>query len=122
MIYTGHAYLSPAKLEMCVPSDMMMKGTGESPTVSIDSMSIRMLLSSSISPYLCHPPPVCSVHFGIEAFRWRIAVEAMLRGIHVMLGVGYLPHHPSHSFDDVLTPEFDRVLVIVIPSPILKSG
>jgi hypothetical protein len=61
------------------------------------------------------------VHFGIEAFRWRIAVKAMLRGVNKMLGVRWLPHQPSHALDDVSTTVFDRVLVIVIPSHILES-
>jgi hypothetical protein len=38
-----------------------------------------------------------------------------------MLGVGWLPHQPSHAFDDVTTPVFDRALVIVITSHILDS-
>jgi hypothetical protein len=80
-----------------------------------------MLLSWSISAYLCFPPPVRSVHFSTEAFRWRIAVKATLSGVSEMLGVGWLPHQPSHAFDDVLTSVFDRLLVIVIPSRILKS-
>jgi len=79
------------------------------------------VLSWSILPYLCLPPPVGSVHFGIEAFRWRITVKAMLRGINKMLRVRWLPDRPSHSFDDVSTPVFDRALVIVIPSHILES-
>jgi hypothetical protein len=45
----------------------------------------------------------------------------MLRGIQQMLGTGRLPHEPSHAFDDVSTPVFDRVLVMVIPSVILES-
>jgi len=61
------------------------------------------------------------VHFSIEAFRWRIAVEAMLSSVNEMLGVGRLPHQPSHAFDDVSTLVFDRPLVIVIPSHILES-
>ena len=64
---------------------------------------------------------MCSVHFGIEAFRWRVAVNAMLTGVNMMLGIRWLPHQPSHAFDDVLTPVFDRVLVIVIPTHILES-
>jgi len=84
-------------------------------------MSISTLLSSSISPYLCLPPPVRSVHFGIEWFRGRIAGIATLRGENEMLGVGWLPHQPSHLFDDVSTSVFDRALVIVIPSHILES-
>ena len=61
------------------------------------------------------------MHFGIEAFRGRIAVKAPLRGENEMLGVGWLPQQPSHAFDDVSTPVFDRALVIVIPSHILES-
>jgi len=80
-----------------------------------------MLLSWSISAYLCLPPPVRSVHFSIGAFWWRITVKAMLRGVNEMLGVGWLPHQPSHASDDVSTPVFDRALVIVIPSHILES-
>jgi len=59
------------------------------------------------------------VHFDIEAFRWCIAVKATLRGINQMLGVRWLPHQPSHAFDDVSTPVFDSALVIVIPFHIL---
>jgi hypothetical protein len=84
-------------------------------------MLISTLLSSSISSYLLIPPPVCTVHFGIEAFRGRITVNSTLRGDNEMLGVGWLPHQPSHAFDDVSTPVFDRALVIVIPSHILES-
>jgi len=61
------------------------------------------------------------VHFGIVAFRGHIAVQAPLRGKNKMLGVGWPPHQPSHAFDDVSTPVFDRALVIVIPSHILES-
>ena len=84
-------------------------------------MSISTLLSLSISPYLCIPPPVRTVHFGIEVFWWCISVKATLRGLIEMLGVGWLPHQPSHAFDDVWTPEFDKALVIVIPSHILEN-
>jgi hypothetical protein len=80
-----------------------------------------MLFSSSISPYLSLPPPARSVHFGIEAVWGRIAVKAPLRGENEMLGVVWLPHVLSHAFDDVSTPVFDRVLVIVIPSHIVES-
>jgi hypothetical protein len=62
------------------------------------------------------------MHFGIEAFRWRIAVKATLRGVNEMLGVRWVPHQPSHDFDDVSTPVFDRVLVIVIPFHIFESA
>jgi hypothetical protein len=61
------------------------------------------------------------VHFGRQAFRWSMAVEAMLRGVIMMLGAHWLPHQPSHAFDDVSTPVFDSALVIVIPSHILDS-
>jgi len=61
------------------------------------------------------------VHFGLEAFRGRIAAKATLRGKNEMLGVGWLPHQPSHAFDDVSTPVLDRALVIVIPSHILEN-
>jgi len=121
LIYTGHSLLSPAKFERCVPSDMQIKGTGVSPSLSVALTSISPLLSLSISAYMCLPPPVRSVHFSIEGFRWRIAVDATLRGVNEMRGVGWLLHQPSHAFDDVSTPVFDRELVIVIPSHILKS-
>ena len=39
----------------------------------------------------------------------------------MMLGVGWLPHQPSHAFDDVSTTVFDRALVVVIPSHILEG-
>jgi len=61
------------------------------------------------------------VHFSIEEFRGRVAVKATLRGENDMLGIGWLPHQPSHALDDVSTPVFDRALVIVIPSHILES-
>jgi len=35
VIYAGHSFLSPAKFEKCVPSDMKMKGTRVSPTLSV---------------------------------------------------------------------------------------
>jgi hypothetical protein len=84
-------------------------------------MSISTISSLSISPYLCLTPPVCSVHFGIEVFRGRIAAIATLRGKNQMLSVGWLQHQPSHAFDDISTLVFDRALVIVIPSHILES-
>ena len=84
-------------------------------------MSISTLLSSSISPYLCLPAPVHIVHFGIVAFWSHIAFKAPLRSENEMLGVGWLPHQPSHAFDDVSTPVFDSTLVILIPSHILES-
>jgi hypothetical protein len=61
------------------------------------------------------------VHFGIEAFRWRIAVKATLRALNEMLRVGWLTHQPSHAFDNISTSVFDRALVILIPSHILET-
>jgi hypothetical protein len=61
------------------------------------------------------------VHFDIEAFQRHIAVKAMLRGVNEILHIGWLLHQPSYAFDDVSTPVFDRVLVIVIPSHILDT-
>jgi len=87
---------------------MKIKGTSVSPSLSVALTSISTLLSLSISAYLCLPPPVHSVHFSIEAFRWRIAVDATLRGVKEMLGVSWLPHELSDAFDDVWTPVFDR--------------
>ena len=70
---------------------------------------------------MCLTPAVRGVHFGIEAFRWCIAVEGTLPAVHEMLCIGGLPHQPSDAFDDVSTPECDRALVCVIPSHILES-
>jgi len=80
--YTAYCFLSPAKFERCVSSDMKIKGTSVSRTLSVDFTSVGTSSSSGISPYRCLPPPVCSVHFSTEAFRWRIAVKAMLRGVN----------------------------------------
>ena len=121
VIYTGHSVLSPAIFERCILSDMKIHGTSISRSLSVALTSISTLLSSSISAYLCFPPPLRSVHFCIEAFRWRIAVEAMLRGINEMFLVGWLPYQPSHASDDVSTPVFVSPLVIVVPSHILES-
>jgi len=96
-------------------------GTSVSPTPSVDIMSISMLLASSISPYLCLPQPICSVHCGLEVFRWCIAVNATLRGENEMIGVGRMPHQLSLAVDDISTSVFDWVLVIVIPFHILQS-
>jgi hypothetical protein len=101
VIYTGHSFLWRAKFEKCVPSDMTIQGTSVFPSQSIALTSISMLLSSSISAYLCLPPAVRSVHFSIEAFRWHITVKETLRGVNEMLGIGWLPHQPSHAFADV---------------------
>ena len=121
VIYTGHSFLSPAKFGRCVPSAMKIKVSSVSPTLSVDSISIRMSLSSSISCYLGLPPPDRSVHFGIRAFWWRITVRVILRGINAMFCTGWLPHQPSHAFYDVSTLVYDRALVVVIPSHIFES-
>jgi len=110
-----------AKFERCVPSDMMITGTSVSPSLRVCFTSIYMILSSSISAYLCLPPLVRNVDFSIDTFWWRIAVKATLRGVNQMLCIGWLPHQPSHTYDDVSTPVFDMPLVIVIPSQILES-
>ena len=121
VIYTHYSFMSPAKFERCVPSDIKIKGTSVSPTLSVDLKSTSMLKSSSISPYLSLLQPVCSVHFGIEAFWWSITVNAMLRGVNDMLAVGWPPHRSSHTFDDFSTPIFERAFVIVMTSHILQS-
>ena len=100
---------------------MKFKGTSVSPSLSVDQTSISTLLCSNISPYLFLPQPVRSVHFSIEPFRGHIALEALVRGQNGMLGVGWLPHQPSHAFDGVSTPVIVRALVIVIPPHILES-
>jgi len=120
-MYTGHSCLSPAKFERCVPSDMKMKGTTVSPTVSIDLTSLSTSSPSDIYPYQCLTPPVRSMRFAIEVSQWGIAVEATLRGINMMLGIAWLPHQPSYASDDISTPAFDRALVIVSPYHILES-
>jgi hypothetical protein len=48
-------------------------------------------------------------------------VKAMLMGVNEMLGVGCLPHQPSHAFNDVSISVFHRPVVIVIPSHILEG-
>jgi len=121
VIYTGHSVLSPAKFERCVPSDMKIMVTSVSPTLSVELTLVSRSSYTGISPYLCLPSPVRSVYFDIEAFRWRIADKPTLRGVNRLLGVHWLPHQPSHVFDDVLTPIFDRALLIVIPFHILQS-
>jgi len=121
VIYTGHSFFLPAKFKRCVPLDMTIKGSSVSPTLGVDLTSISTSSSSEISPYLCLPQPLRSVHSSIKVFQWRIAVNATLRGVNEMLRIGWLPHQPSSAFDDVSTPVFDRALVIVIPSHILES-
>jgi len=61
------------------------------------------------------------VHFGIEAFQWRITVKAMLRGVNKMLDVRWLPYQHSHDLDDISTPVCDTAFVIVVPFHILES-
>jgi hypothetical protein len=100
---------------------MKINGTSVTPTLSVEETSISTLLSLIISPHLCPPQAVRSMHFGIEAFQGCIAVTATLRDENVMLGVGWLLCQPSDAFDHVSSPLFDRALVIVNPSHILKS-
>jgi len=100
---------------------MKINGSSVSPSLSVALTSISRLLSSSISAYLCLPQPVRTVHFSIEAFQWRIAGKAVLRGVNEMISVDWLPYHPSHAFDDISTPVFAGPLVIVIQSHILES-
>ena len=121
VIYRGHSFLLPAEFERCVPSDIKITGTSVSTALSVDLTSIGTVLSMNISASLCLPQPVRSVHFGIESLQWRIAVKPMLCGINEMLGIGWLPHQPSHAFDDLWTAVCDRALVIVIASYILRS-
>jgi hypothetical protein len=121
VIDTGYSFLLPAKFERCVLSDMKIKGTSVSRTLSIDQTSVSTSSWLGISPYLCLPPLVRSVHLGMEAFWWRIAVNATLRGVNQMLGVRWLPPQPSHASYDVSTQVIDRALVIDIPFHILES-
>jgi hypothetical protein len=102
-IYIGHCSLLGAKFERCVPSDMKIKWTTISPTLSINLKSFNTLILSSISPYLCLPLPVHSVHFSLEVFHWRFGVTATLRGVNEMIGMGCLLHQPWHTVDDVST-------------------
>jgi len=60
-------------------------------------MSISTLLSWCISFYHGHPPPIHSLHFHIQPFLWRIAGKATLWRVNEMLGIGWLPHQPSHA-------------------------
>jgi len=98
VIYTGHYFLSPAKLESCVPLDLQIKGTSVSPALRVDWTSMHMLLSTNTSSYLCLQTAVRSRHFGIEAFWWYIAVGVVLRGLNVILGTRWRPHEPLYSW------------------------
>ena len=42
VIYTGPSFLSPEKFERCIPSDMTIKGTSVSPTLSVDLTLVSM--------------------------------------------------------------------------------
>jgi len=120
-LYSGYSVLTQEKFERCVLSDMKIRWTSVSPSQSVAVTSISTLLPSSISAYLCLPLPVRSVHFGIDAVRYCITVKPTLRGVNEMLGVGWLPHKPSHAFDDVSNPVFDSAWVTFIASHILES-
>jgi hypothetical protein len=119
--YTAYPFWSQVKFERCVPSDIKIKRTRISCSRSIALPLNSTLLSSCISSYLFHQPPVHSVHCSTKACGLCIAVQATLRGVNEMFCVGWLQHQPSYGFDDVWTPLIDRVLVIVIPSHILES-
>jgi hypothetical protein len=109
VIFTGYSFMSPGILERCVPLDMKIKVTSVSHHLTVDLMSISMWLSCSISPYICLPPPVHSVQCGIETFRLRLAVQAMIWGVDVMLGVVHMPYQPSDALHDVTIPVFQTV-------------
>ena len=121
VIYTAHCFVSIAQFGRCVPSDMKIMATSVCPPWRVDLTSVSTSSSSGISSYLSLPALLCSVNFGIQAFRWHIAVEATLRGINMMLSVSWVPQQPCHAFDDVSTPVFDTALVIVILFHILDS-
>jgi len=61
------------------------------------------------------------VHFGIAVFWGSIAVQATLMGENEMLGVGCLQKQPSQAFDDVRTPVYAMVLLIVNAYHIFQS-
>jgi len=109
VIYTSHPFLSPGTFERFGPSDMRIMCSSESTTLSIDLTSISKSTSSGIPPHLYLPPQICSVHFEMEAFQWRIAITAILRGANQMLGKGWLLHQVSHALDEVATPVCYRV-------------
>lgn len=100
---------------------MKIKRTNVFRTFCIDQIWISTVLSLSFNSYLCLPPAVGSMHFGIEAFRRHIAGKAALRGINDMVGIGWQPHKPSHDIDDVVTLVCDIALVIPIVTHILES-
>jgi len=120
-LYEGHSCLGPGQFDRCVPWNIMINRTSVSPTLSVAITSNSTWLCSGISPYLCLPLLVFSVHFSIDALRWGITVNTMLKCKNQMLGVGGLPHQPSHTHEYVSTAVFVRALVIVIPFHILKS-
>jgi hypothetical protein len=77
-----------------------------------------------IHQYLCLPVslttcPQCAFQYGGGLVAHRCYSNA--EGLNEMLRVGWLVHQPSHAFDDVSTPVFDKPLVIVIPSHLFKS-
>jgi len=98
VIYTRTMLLLPAKFKRCVSSDTHVKGSCVSPTLSVDQMWISTVLSWNISPYLCLPPRVWNVHFGVEAFQCYITDEvtnSLIRltmpGLQYLIGRRYLP-------------------------------
>jgi len=93
VIYPGHCFLLQAKFKRWVLSDLKIKRNSVSTTVSIDLMLVSTSSSSGISPYLCLPPLVRSVHFGVDTSWWWIIVQAMLRGIYKMPDRGCRINH-----------------------------
>jgi hypothetical protein len=69
---------------------MKIKGNIVSITLGINKISISTSSGWSNSPLHSLPPPDCSVHLGIKAFRWRIAINVTLRGGNEILGVGWV--------------------------------
>jgi hypothetical protein len=61
------------------------------------------------------------VHCVTEAFQKHVALNPKLSGENEMLGVGWLSHQRSHGVDDISSPVVDMLLVIDIPSDVLKS-
>jgi hypothetical protein len=118
VIYTGHTLLL-GRFRTCVLLDMQTEGGRGFPTPRVYSTLISMRLSFIILPYLLLPHPVCNAHIGMQAFWWQMAVKWTLRGVKTIFCIRWLMPEQSHAFDDIWTPVFDRVLVIVIPSYIL---
>jgi hypothetical protein len=92
--YLGRSVSSQGKFKRYVPFDIKIKGTNASHTHSVDLLLISTLLPLSISPYLFLQLLVRSVYCGIGMFRWCITVKVFLRGVNVMLSIGWLLYPP----------------------------